>query len=54
MKGCELLNYSHEKMGIIKSQENTQVIKEENKIICTHIKPYTTKTTKWQESLHTS
>jgi hypothetical protein len=47
--------YSHEWVGIIKSlQKDRQVTRDWHRISCTHTNPYTTKTTEWQESLHTS
>jgi hypothetical protein len=46
---------SHERIEIIKSQEKSkQIISEWHKISCTYTNPYTTKTTKRQESPHTS
>jgi hypothetical protein len=42
-------------MGIIHSQEKSrQVTREEQRIHCTHTNSYSVKTTKWEESPHTS
>jgi hypothetical protein len=47
--------HSHERMGIIKPQEKSKpVIREYLRISYAHTNPYTTKTTKWHESLHPS
>jgi hypothetical protein len=50
-----ILHTEDERMGIIKSQKKSRkVIGEYNKISCTHINPYTRKTTKLQELPHIS